>query len=213
MPFVDGQNSLEALTANAKDRYTVEFEMVEQKAPERLNVLLGSNRYFEEPRTGVTWIPEQAYTEGSWGYVGGEQARQRSRHGSQPASAAAINQTDCDPMYQTQRAGLEAFRADMPAGNYSVYLHFAELSGKVKASIYNLGNEAIGSEGEERVFDVMINGVKVLSDLDIMAQVGVYTPMVERFEVDVKGDEGIVVEFVPKKGTPVLNAISIRKNF
>lgn len=213
VPFVDGQNSLEALTAKAKDRYTVEFEVVKQKAPERLNVLLGSNRYFEEPRTGVTWIPEQAYTEGSWGYIGGEQARQRSRHGSQPASAAAINQTDCDPMYQTQRAGLEAFRADMPAGNYSVYLHFAELSGKVKASIYNLGNEAIGSEGEERVFDVVINGVKVLSDFDILAQVGVYTPMVERFEVDVKGDEGIVVEFVPKKGTPVLNAISIRKNF
>lgn len=213
VPFVDGDNALEARTAGGKDFYTCNFDLVEQHNPEELNVLLGSNRYFEEPITGVTWIPEQAYTIGSWGYIGGEQARQRSRHGSQPASVAAINNTECDPMYQTQRSGIEAFRADVAPGNYSVYLHFAELAGKVKASVYNLGNEAIGSEGEERVFDVSINGVKVLTDFDIAACVGVYTPLVERFEVDVKQGESLIVEFTPKKGAPVLNAITIRKNF
>ncbi|MBR4851811.1 MAG: DUF4982 domain-containing protein [Tidjanibacter sp.] len=213
VPFTNGENSLEAVTAEVKDFYTCEFDLVEQHNPEEINVLLGTNRYFEEPRTGVTWIPEQAYTPGSWGYIGGEQARQRSRHGSQPASAAAINNTDCDPMYQTQRSNIEAFRADVAPGNYSVYLHFAELAGKVKASVYNLGNEAISSEGEERVFDVSINGVKVLTDLDIAACVGVYNPLVERFEVDVKAGESLIVEFTPKKGAPVLNAITIRKNF
>ena len=213
VPFINGENSLEAITAKAKDFYTCEFDLVEQNNPEEINVLLGSTRYFEEPRTGVTWIPEQAYTAGSWGYIGGERARQRSRHGSQPAAASGINRTDCDPLYQTQRSNIEAFRADVAPGNYSVYLYFAELAGKVKASIYNLGNEAIGSEGEERVFDVSINGVKVLSDLDIAACVGVYEPLMERFEVDVKAGESIIVEFTPKKGAPVLNAITIRKNF
>lgn len=51
------------------------------------------------------------------------------------------------------------------------------------------------------------------SDFDIASEVGVYAPLVERFEVDVKGNEGIVVEFRPRKGSPVLNAISIRKNY
>lgn len=210
VPFTDGRNTLEALAGEHKDYYDLEFELVKQQAPERLNVMLGSKRYFEEPRTGTTWIPEQPYTEGSWGYVGGE----ATRWGKHPVSPSAINNTDCDPIYQTQRGGLEAFRADMPAGNYSVYLHFAELAGEIKPLLYNLGNDAQSSGvGEERVFDVVINGVTVVSNLDIVGRVGVFTPLVERFEVNVVGDEGIVVEFVPKKGTPVLNAISIRKNY
>ena len=213
VPFVDGKNALEAKAGGVKDGYICDFDLISQKAPAELNVLLGTGRYFEEPRTGVTWIPEQEYKDGSWGFVGGEVNRQKTRFGSQPASAANILGTDCDPMYQTQRIGLEAFKADMPAGNYSVYLHFAELAGKVKASVYNLGNEAISNDGEVRVFDVMINGVTVLDDFDIASEVGVYAPLVERFEVDVKGNEGIVVEFRPRKGSPVLNAISIRKNY
>ena len=213
VPFVDGHNSLEALAGEARDGYMCDFELVKQQAPERLNVLLGASRYFQEPRTDVTWIPEQEYKPGSWGFVGGQPNRQKTRHGSQPASAANILGTDCDPMYQTQRISLEAFKADLPAGNYSVYLHFAELAGKVKASVYNLGNEAISVDGQERVFDVLINGVKVLSDFDIAAQVGVYAPVVERFEVDVRESEGITIQFVPMKGEPVLNAVSIRKNF
>lgn len=213
VPFVGGQNTLEAIAGEVRDGYVCYFELVKQQSPERLNVLLGASRYFQEPRTDVTWIPEQEYKPGSWGFVGGKPNRQKTRHGSQPASAANIFGTDCDPMYQTQRISLEAFKADMPAGNYSVYLHFAELAGKVKASVYNLGNEAVSAEGQERVFDVLINGIKVLSDFDIAAQVGVYAPIVERFDVDVLGSEGITIQFVPKKGEPVLNAVSIRKNF
>lgn len=213
VPFVNGKNALEAKAGGVKDGYVCDFDLISQKAPAELNVICGTDRYFEEPRTGVTWIPEQEYKEGSWGFVGGEVNRQKTRFGSQPASAANILGTDCDPMYQTQRISLEAFKADMPAGNYSVYLHFAELAGKVKASVYNLGNEAISNDGEVRVFDVMINGVTVLEDLDITAQVGVYSPLVERFEVNVTGDEGILVSFKPEKGQPVLNAISIRKNY
>ena len=178
-----------------------------------ISVLLGTRRYFEDRAGGRIWIPEQPYKPGSWGYVGGERMYQKTSSSLRPAFEADIAGTAQDPLFQTQRAGLEAFRADVPDGSYYVYLYFADLTGpfRGKPMLYGLGNDAVAPQQTERVFSVSVNGTPVLKDLDIAAEYGYNTAVVERFPVDVTGGRGLIIDFIPSRGLPVLNAIRILK--
>lgn len=115
VPFVDGENRLVARAGALTDVLTVGFRLA-QASPERfteLNVMLGSPRYFDDREAGLAWIPEQPYTPGSWGYVGGEVLR---RSGTGFLERIAILGTKNVPVFQTQRVGIESFRADVPDG-------------------------------------------------------------------------------------------------
>ena len=139
--------------------------------------------------------------------------RPRLKNGTRPAFEANILGTSLDPVFQTQRAGLEAFKADVPDGKYYVYLYFAELTGSSdgKPLPYNLGNDVISGESAERVFDVSLNGTVVLKDFDIASEYGHNRAVVYKFTADVLGGKGLSVGFTPVKGRPVLNAIRIHR--
>ena len=214
VPFVNGENVLEASSSDgARDLRRVDFRLVPEDMSEfrEISVMLGSRRYFEDKAGGTVWIPEQEYRPGSWGYVGGDRMCQRRSSGYYPAFEADIALTAQDPVFQTQRAGLSAFKADVPDGMYYVYLYFADLTGPLngKPMPYNLGNDALTADVTERVFSVMINGNTVLKDLDIAGEYGFNTAVIQRFPVEVDGGKGLSVDFVPSKGLPVLNAIRI----
>ncbi|MFR9602732.1 MAG: glycoside hydrolase family 2 TIM barrel-domain containing protein [Rikenellaceae bacterium] len=181
----------------------------------QMSVMMGSKRYYEERKAETCWIPEQEYSSGSWGYVGGEAVRTKTRYGSLPNSDLNILGTEDDPIFQTQREGLEAFVADLPDGRYSVYLYLCELqSGKEREALaYNLGNDAIVEDFEARVFDISINGIKQISGLDIAQQYGSERAVVKKFVVDVVDGQGLSVEFGKVLGEPILNAIKIYKNY
>lgn len=223
VPFVDGDNVLEAVAevdgVVVNDLQRVDFRMIpydfrdSEESFVELNVMLGSKRYFEDRTAEMVWIPEQAYRAGSWGYVGGEPSRTQTRHGSLPCSDVDVLHTDQDPIFQTQRMGIESFQADLPNGQYYVYLYFAELiSGEKKQALaYNLGNDVLHQDRETRVFDVQINGVTVLKDFDMAKECGVERAIVKKFVVDNFDKNRIVVDFIPKHGKAVLNAIRIYK--
>ena len=216
VPFRAGWNQLEAKADNGcSDLLRVDFRLVPENMAEfeEINVMLGSSRHFEDREAGQAWIPEQEYRPGSWGYVGGEIMRPRLKNGTRPAFEANILGTSLDPVFQTQRAGLEAFKADVPDGKYYVYLYFAELTGSNdgKPLPYNLGNDVISSESAERVFDVSLNGTVVLKDFDIASEYGHNRAVVYKFTADVLGGKGLSVGFTPVKGLPVLNAIRIHR--
>ena len=130
-----------------------------------------------------------------------------------PSSALDILGTINDPVFQTQRIGIEAFKADVPAGKYYVYLYFSELAvtEKGKPLPYNLGNDIVGEKEVERVFSVSINGREVLKDFNVREEYGARTAVIEKFTVDVNGAEGLTVGFTPVKGSSILNAIRIYK--
>ena len=224
VPFTDGENILKAVAEKdgirLEDILSVDFRMVPAVFDGSLeftemNVMLGSRRYFEDRTAEMVWIPEQEYTAGSWGYTGGEAVRTKTRHGSLPCSDIDILNTDQDPVFQTQREGLEGFRADVPDGRYYVYLYFAELVSDSEKEVlaYNLGNDAIREAAGEREFDVTINGVKVLKDFNIARECGPETAVVKKFTVDAYGGEGLDIRFIPRKGSPVLNAVRIYRCF
>lgn len=226
VPFQAGKNRIEAVGVSndntlLKDLVEVDFQMIPSLLADKdcpfteINVMLGSDRYFEDRTAAMVWLPEQEYTSGSWGYIGGEKYVKKTRHGSQPASEIDILGTEDDPVFQTQRVGLKAFKIDVPDGVYAVYCYWAELDSNKKreALAYNLGNDAIWKEVGKRVFDLSINGEKVLSDLNLIEEFGAERAVIRKFVVEVSNGSGITLDFKGKEGKPVLNALRIYKMY
>ncbi len=223
VPFVEGMNRIEAVARTGgrtlRDVVTVDFHATpDQLGAGRfteLNVMLGSARYFEDRAAQLVWIPEQPYRKGGWGYVGGEAFRRGTGNGSLPGSDADIYGTDQNALFQTQRRGIGQFRADVPDGRYSVYCYWAELDSdkKTEALVYNLGADAVGGKSEKRVFDLAINGLTVLTNFDLAARYGCCQAVIKKFEVTVRGGEGLVMEFTPRSGQAILNAVRIVRDY
>ena len=80
--------------------------------------------------------------------------------------------------------------------------------------VYFLGGGAAASTtAAERIFDVSLNGVKVLPAFNIAAEVGCEVGVTKKFSVDVANGEGITISFAPVKGEPTLCAIRIYRVF
>ncbi len=95
-----------------------------------------------------------AYTDGSgntWEADTGFSA------GNTYTAGDAIANTSDDPIFQSERYGTFSWSTSLPNGNYTVNLYFAEV---------------YWNETGRRLFDVNIEGVQVLDDLDIYAAVG-----------------------------------------
>lgn len=101
---------------------------------------------------GKIWQADKAFTTGSWGYEGGGGVADNSANG--------VAGTTDDTLYQFERWGSPFYRFTLPNGTYQVTLKFAEM--------YFTGT---GS----RIFDVLIEGVTVVDNLDIVAAVGAKT--------------------------------------
>lgn len=222
--FVDGINVIEVTGKSGgkvvKDFYDSHFKMLPKTLTaetglvfDELNVMLGSKRYFEDKVADIVWIPEQAYVPGQWGYVGGTAFGVTTRHGNLPASDLNILGTDQDPIFQTQREGLSAFKLDVPNGKYAVYLYLAELvpAMQKEALAYNLGNDASYKNTSERVFNIKVNGEYQLKEFNIAEQIAAERAIIKKLSVNVIDGKGISIDFEAVKGKPVLNAIRVIK--
>ena len=81
--------------------------------------------------------------------------------GSTWKSTAAISGTLDDSLYQSERYGNFSYAIPLANGNYTLVLKFAEI---------------YWSSSGKRIFDVLVEGKKVISSLDIFARVGKNRP-------------------------------------
>ncbi|CAN0891181.1 Kinesin-like protein KIN-14Q [Linum grandiflorum] len=104
-------------------------------------------------------------------------------------------------LYQTARMGNFSYCfQSLEPGDYDVALHFAEI-------VFTNGPPGL------RVFDVFLQGKKVVSDLDIFAQVGANNPLViSDLKASVGYGEKLSIRFEGVTGTPILCAISVTKD-
>lgn len=111
------------------------------------------------------------------------------------SGAPAIANTTTPALYQTCRYGTFTYTVPVPNGDYDVTLKFAE---------------TIRTAAGQRLFDVTINGVKVLDEYDIFAAAGGRNRAVDRlFPVSVTGGK-IVIQFTSGAADLALvNAIQI----
>ena len=224
VPFVGGENLLEAVAVTGgnklRDMLRIQFQLVGSQLKDEavpfteLNVMLGSPRYFEDRAANVAWIPEQEYKPGSWGFIGGTSYRRQTGFGTMLGSDIDIHGTDMNPIFQTQRVGIKSFKADVPNGEYSVYLHWAELeSDKEREALgYNLGADSEQTFAGNRSFGISINGTTVSDDFNVARDYGYARAVIKKFVITVKDGKGVSVDVHKTEGEPILNAIRIYRN-
>ncbi|NGF55843.1 beta-galactosidase [Parapedobacter sp. SGR-10] len=223
--FVNGQNTLQALaTTGDKEEITDQADIWFKMLPVNLhnkslpftevNISLGDKRYFHDAANHQIWMPEKEYQPGSWGYIGGSIFRMENKARHSYGSDKDILGTDADPVYATQRTGIEQFKFDVPQGEYELTLHFAELLSDIQREelVYNLnGGGLTGDNFQERVFDVNINGHVFLKNLSNKEYLEPEKSVNFKTSVSVYDHQGITVDFVPKTGETILNGIQLRK--
>ncbi len=222
VPFKDGINQLEAITlVNSKevvDFVEIKYIIIPQKLKSdlkpftELNVSLGDPRFYMDKTLQQVWLPEQAYTAGSWGYVGGIVFKMKSDRQSFGSDKNILG-TAYDAIYATQREDIKQFKLDVPNGNYELTLHFAELlSDKEKEGlIYNLGNAAESDKLTERSFSVFVNGNKVLDNLGTKNELIPEVAYATKISISVKNGMGVVIDFKALKSKPILNGLQLRR--
>jgi len=121
------------------------------------------------------------------------------------ASSPEIANTEMDAIFHTERFTNSAagfgYEVELPNGDYTVILHFAEIFWGTSD-----GNP-VGGVGS-RVFDVAIEGVAVLEDFDIFAEVGVHTAVAKEFNVTLT-DGMMNIDFTATVDHPKISAIQI----
>ena len=95
-------------------------------------------------------------------------------------SSFSNTQANVPALYQTERTNGSPYyiqyRVPMPAGRYRLRLHFAEIW-------WNAPGGGSGGAGQ-RLFDVVVEGYRVMDNYDIYADVGAATPVVKEFLVN-----------------------------
>jgi beta-galactosidase len=217
IPFTNGKNFLFAKGINENDKYQdgveINFEIIplvlnkiKDKAFE-LAVNVGSNCFFIDPINNITWLPDQEYKAGGFGYIGGEIYRSSdTRIGHQ----SEVSLTRNVPLYQTFRYGLTDYKFDVADGEYEVELHFSDLESKSQKSIYDVNDKEDNSK-EMSEYSISINNNKVLEAFSPSLHYGALNAIVKSYVVSAKNLKGLTVSFEKIKGNTMLNAIKIRR--
>ncbi len=217
VPFAQGKTFFHAkgkyVGKQTEDGMNISFEAIPAKLNAtnikslELAVNVGSNCAFTSEESNKTWLPDQAYTSGGWGYTGGDIFyASKGRIGSQ----IKIGGTTDNPLYQTLRKDITSYRFDVPEGIYELELLFADVFSKTGKVVYNLTEEDQSFE-KENIFDIVINKNVEVKDLNISREFGHFFAVKKRFIVEVKGNENLSIEFPVKKGSAFLNGIKLRK--
>jgi beta-galactosidase len=182
--------------------------LLERIGEENLSINVGAHVQYIDPVTGEVWIADQQYNPGSFGYVGGE-VYQRDKNKIQ-GTASDIQGTENDPLFQTMREGLEAYRFDVEKGHYRISLLFAEPQFNAsEALIYNLNSSEENTEESLRSFDIMINGETIQQDLNLARDYGKIRAVTKTYLV--RTDGNINIQFSENRGRSLLSGIKLEK--
>lgn len=223
LDIVDGIASIKFTLADGKHRiearakeifhersFTVRkrSELLSELDQNPLCINVGSHCDFHDPLSNETWIKDQPYSEAAWGYVGGI-VYQRSKNKFQ-GSPFNIYGTECDPLFQTMREGIKAYRFDVGKGRYRITLLFAEHNrNAVEELVYNLNDETLLSNKELRVFSIRINGKVVKHHMNLSREYGSSRAVEISYEIET--NRSVTVDFEEEYGLTLLSGIKIQQ--
>ena len=167
---------------------------------EELAINVGGNCFFTSDVSRLTWLPDQPYTPGGWGYVGGEE---------RSTTSEIVNTVD-GPVYQTWREGDFAYKIDAPAGDYEVELLMADVTRPAVQLANLLGKADSEKESGEARFNISICGKMVESDFSPADGGRFRTAFKRRYIVHNDGD-CIMIGLKALKGKPFLSGIKVRR--
>lgn len=184
-----------------QDAMTIQFKSLPNIAEgDELAINVGSNCYFTSDISNLTWLPDQPYTTGGWGYIGGK------AH----STTSEIYNTLDGPIYQTWREGNWSYKIDAPIGEYEIELLIADVT-KPAAQLANLlnKNKEEKHSGETR-FHISICGKQVETNFSPIDGGKHRTAFKRRYIIRNEHDH-IVISAGAVKGEPFLAGIKVRK--
>lgn len=162
-----------------------------------LGVNVGSDCSFTSAESGFSWVPDREYVPGGWGYIGGIPV----------STQTEVKLTADDPLYQTMREDISAYRFDVPEGRYEIELLLCDRHGSAEGTAYLLGMGDGDDLGDINCFDIVINGRTVQPAY--IAEDGCRA--VKKRYVAEAQDGRIEVSFNAINGKTHLSGIKIRK--
>ena len=109
----------------------------------------------------------------------------------------SIEGTEEDSVYWADRYGLVTYMIRVPVGSYNVKLMFTE---------------KVWSESGVRVFDVYIEGSRLIDDLDIYNQAGFRTAYENNFSNIIVDDEVLEIHFCAEEDNALIDGIVIEQS-
>ena len=188
-----------------QDAVRIHFTLIPTRLDERnlegleLAVNVGSHCFFTSDVSNLTWVPDQPYTPGSWGHIGGEAT----------STNTEITGTPDNPLFQTLQAGIEGYRFDLPQGTYEVELLFADIFRATQASAYLLGSDK-GQEDSNSRFTITANGQVLEAGFAPGRENGHFRAIRRKYIIRNDGD-GIELRFRAESGKTFLGGIKLRR--
>lgn len=206
----EGINRLEAKATYGRDEQdvidqtVVNYKAVPTDATKIKDIAInvGSHCNFQSSKTGMTWVADRAYSEGSWGYLGGKTTTTQTE----------IQGTEDGPLYQTMRDDLDGYRFDVPKGRYELELLFTDTRQKQAQSIYLLGKDKEQSDVKASLggFDILVDGNPIETNFLPGAESG-YFNAIRRSYIIQHGQGGLEVKFQAQNGKTFLSGIRLRR--
>jgi len=225
VPFIDGKNQLEAIThgkqGNLRNFLEIDFTFIPEKLkneglPEnKLCINVGQSRTYliDELRENI-WVPDKKYKTGNFGHKNGEYYTSWDNMPAWDGIRQGIDQnvkdTELDPVLQTFLVGVTDYKIDVPKGEYSISLYFAEPFTEEERKDPKNPTSANASSGE-RIFNVLINQKQLETELNLSQNYGVRTAFRKTYSIHNENNEGIHIKLQPIQGQPVLNGIKVIK--
>lgn len=163
-----------------------------------LAINVGSRCFFTSDESQLTWLPDQPYTPGSWGYIGGEEQDTKTE----------IHNTADGPLFQTLRNGIEGYRFDVPKGVYEIELLFTDIFHQNSSAAYLLGRDG-AQENHESAFGISVNGSPVEESLSPCKESGYFHALRKKYIVNNEADS-LEIRFQAISGKCFLNGIKLR---
>lgn len=218
VPFINGENLLDARSGVLSDRLKIQMRLLPSCLSDSdvlldgLCINLGQEHcYFMDPQLQEIWLPDKPYTQGSWGYMNGNSFNSwpgSSHDGVRYGVGADIKKTFLEPLFQTFLMGATCYRLDVPDGVYEIGLYFTEPFSKDERK--NIARTGVSAEGK-RIFDVSVNGGKLIESLNLADSYGEQTAVVKTLVVNVRDHEGLEIQFSPQKGQSVISGLKVKK--
>jgi len=205
VPLQQGRNLIEVISdkegKTIKDFANIEFTLQPKNFKSKTNpfkeiaINVGSYCYFTETHNvDYLWMPDKEYSAGSFGFVGGDYLRFKSKRRNNIGTDVSIKGTENDPIYQTQVIGLDAYKFDVPKGTYELTLLMAELKTR-----------------NENIMDISVNNKKIWTNINLKKQFGSDRGVEKRFLISVDDNNGITIDFKAIKGETRLSGVKLRK--
>ena len=214
LPFQDGTNHIKVITENISEEKTIQIlktDALNFDTFSRIGINMGSHFYFADKEHQITFIPDQPYEKGKFGYVNGEVFNvSKDKHQGMPYS---IRNTNSEPLFQTMLEGCTNYKLDIPNGAYKVSLFFVEPKIKPTENIYNLNVivELSKSEKEQRIFDIFLNEECIENQFNMAEQYPEKYGVEKTAIINVNNNEGLTITLKPIEGKPVISGVLIEK--